>query len=68
MTKLYRDQFDSEHVWVAVVNPVNHRMLLQACDGCGVVKSENTIVRNCKAPKGTALISRSFESSARVCY
>lgn len=67
MTKLYRNQFDRTHVWVTVVNPINHRMLLQACDGCGVVKSENTIVRNCKAVKGTALISGSMESSARAC-
>ena len=46
-----------EHNWVTVVNPTNHRLLLQACDDCGVVKSENSIRRLCKAPKGQRLVS-----------
>lgn len=57
MANFYKNQFGKEHVWVTVINPINHRSLLQACDGCGVVKSENSIIRNCAAPTGSALIS-----------
>ena len=57
MTKLYKNEFGNKHVWVTVVNPINHRSLLQACDGCGVVKSENSIIRNCKATDKVGLIS-----------
>jgi len=46
-----------KHDWVTVVNPMNHRLLLQACDNCGVVKSENSVVKRCKAPQGGELIS-----------
>lgn len=46
-----------KHDWVTVVNPMNQRLLLQACDNCGVVKSENSVVKRCKAPMGRALIS-----------
>ena len=49
-----------EHVWITVVDPINQRSLLQACDDCGVVKSENSVIRNCKAEFGTALISNSI--------
>jgi len=55
-----------KHAWVTVVNPVNQRLLLQACDDCGVVKSENSIIRSCKAEKGLALISRSSGGTLRV--
>ncbi|MFT5572411.1 MAG: hypothetical protein ACI9FR_001334 [Cryomorphaceae bacterium] len=47
------------HSWVTVINPTNHRLLLQACDDCGVVKSENSVIRSCKADRGLGLISRS---------
>ncbi len=43
-------QFSSKplnHAWVTVVSPLNQRLVLQACDHCGVVKSENSIVRAC---------------------
>ena len=46
-----------EHVWVNVIDPINQRSILQACDDCGVVKSENSVIRNCRADYGTALIS-----------
>ncbi len=55
--KFERSKHDPKHDWVTVVNPMNHRLLLQACDNCGVVKSENSVVRRCKAPKGNELIS-----------
>jgi hypothetical protein len=47
------------HRWVTVMNPTNHRLLLQACDDCGVVKSENSVIRSCKADRGLGLISKS---------
>ncbi|MBX2848378.1 MAG: hypothetical protein KTR16_08660 [Acidiferrobacterales bacterium] len=47
----------AEHNWVTVINPTNHRLLLQACDDCGVVKSENSIAKACKAPKGQRLVT-----------
>ena len=47
----------ANHFWVTVVNPTNHCLLLQVCDDCGVVKSENSILKRCKAPKGQALVS-----------
>ena len=49
--------FDRTHNWVTVVNPMNQALLLQACDNCGVVKSENSVVKLCKAPGQRALIS-----------
>ena len=52
-----------KHSWVTVVNPTNHRMLLQACDNCGVVKSENSVMRRCRAPKGQALVSGSMAAA-----
>lgn len=51
------------HAWVTVINPTNHRLLLQACDDCGVVKSENSVAKRCRAASGLALIS-----SAQSCY
>ena len=45
-----------QHAWVTVVNPTNHRMLLQACDHCGVVKSENSVIRRCRAPASQSLV------------
>jgi hypothetical protein len=64
------EQFNSvdlpEHQWVTVVNPTNRRMLLQACDNCGVVKSENTVVQKCREPHGQALISSSLFRDMRL--
>ncbi len=54
------------HDWVTVVNPTNRRMLLQACDNCGVVKSENTVVRNCRRPAGGGLITSSLWQDLRI--
>jgi len=48
---------ETNHSWITVVNPTNHRLLLQACDNCGVVKSENSILNRCRASKGRALVS-----------
>lgn len=53
------------HDWVTVVNPTNRRMLLQACDNCGVVKSENTVIQGCKKPQGQALITSSLFKDLR---
>ena len=52
-----------EHSWVTVINPRNNRTILQACDDCGVVKSENSIVKNCRATPGQAVISNYLELS-----
>jgi len=57
---------DFSHQWVTVVNPLNRRMLLQACDDCGVVKSENSIVKRCKAAKGSAVISQSLNPTQQL--
>jgi len=48
-----------KHDWITVVDPTNQRSLLQACDDCGVVKSENSVMRHCRANHGVALISSS---------
>ncbi|MFT5654391.1 MAG: hypothetical protein ACI9XU_000105 [Arenicella sp.] len=45
------------HQWVAVVNPTNRRRLLLACDNCGVVKSENSVLNRCAKPIGQYLIT-----------
>jgi len=50
------------HQWVVVVNPSNHRSLLQACDNCGVVKSENSVIRHCTKRQGQHLITDSMAS------
>ena len=63
MAKLYNNEFGKKHTWVTVVNPINHRSLLQACDDCGVVKSENSIIRNCKATTNVGLISGALEQN-----
>ena len=48
-----------EHQWVTVINPTNSRLLLQACDNCGVVKSENSVTRQCQQPNNQHIISYS---------
>ena len=53
----------TDHSWITVVNPTNQRMLLQACDHCGVVKSENSVVRRCQASNNQSLISSSLAST-----
>ena len=45
------------HQWVTVINPTNNRLLLQACDNCGVVKSENSVIRSCQQPQHQQLLS-----------
>ena len=50
------------HQWITVINPTNHSLLLQACDNCGVVKSENSVVRRCAMPQGQRLISAEMSS------
>lgn len=62
-TRFNRAIPSSRHRWITVVNPANRRMLLQACDDCGVVKSENSVERGCKAAKGSAVISRALSNS-----
>lgn len=57
---------NTDHSWVTVVNPSNNRLLLQACDHCGVVKSENSVVRRCQASKDQALISSSLDSTFSI--
>lgn len=46
----------NQHRWVTVVNPLNKRALLQACDKCGVVKSENTMQKECSMPDSSSVI------------
>ena len=48
------------HQWITVVNPTNRRLLLQACDNCGVVKSENSVLNRCAKPMGQHLITSSM--------
>lgn len=64
--KFDQSLFDQKHAWVTVVNPMNHRSLLQACDNCGVVKSENSVVKRCKASRHKGLISNAMMASQRV--
>lgn len=52
-----------EHSWISVINPRNQRSLLQACDDCGIVKSENSILKNCTAIPGQAMISSAVVTS-----
>jgi len=66
MTHLDNRPLAIQHNWVTVVNPINHQMLLQACDDCGVVKSENSVIRNCRAGKGRALISKASQSNLQL--
>jgi len=49
-----------QHAWITVVDPTNQRSLLQACDHCGVVKSENSVVKACSGVAGTQLISSAY--------
>ena len=58
----------SNHQWITVVNPTNRRLLLQACDDCGVVKSENSVQKMCRAEKGRALVSGDMQGNLmQVC-
>ncbi|MFT7526988.1 MAG: hypothetical protein ACI9LY_002140 [Arenicella sp.] len=49
-----------KHQWITVVNPTNRRLLLQACDNCGVVKSENSAQNRCAKPMDQHLITRAM--------
>ena len=55
-----------DHNWITVINPTNHRLLLQACDHCGVVKSENSILKACRAPKHQQLVSNLMSLDAKM--
>jgi len=59
MTHLDNRLLAIQHNWVTVVK-------LQACDDCGVVKSENSVIRNCRAGKGRALISKASQSNLQL--
>jgi len=50
------------HQWITVPNPVNKRVLLRACDNCGVVKSQNTVTTRCKAAPGQHLITSALRA------
>ena len=54
------------HTWHTVVNPVSQNRVLQACDHCGVVKSENSIIRNCKAANNSGLITGAMDGGAKA--
>lgn len=54
------------HAWITVTDPNNRRSLLDACDDCGVVKSENSILRRCEASSGTGVISSALEYNAQI--
>ncbi len=62
------EQFDSHlravaqnrHQWVTVLNPIERRELLRACDNCGVVKSQNTMRKACAVKTPQRLISGSL--------
>ena len=45
------------HTWQTVINPVSKNHVLQACDHCGVVKSENSIVKACRGNSNARLLS-----------
>lgn len=45
------------HRWVAVPDPHRKGTLLYACDGCGVVMSENTSRKNCGAKSDQRIIT-----------
>ncbi len=57
----------AQHDWVTVVNPTNHQKLLQACDHCGVVKSENSVTRKCRAPHSQSLLLSAGDRLKSVC-
>ena len=68
LTKTNNNQisFPVPHFWVTVINPYNQVSLLQACDDCGVVKSENSIAKRCTASKGTGLITKAMQDSVQI--
>lgn len=53
----------SQHGWITVVDPTNQRSLLQACDHCGVVKSENSVIKACSGVAGSGLISNAYQQT-----
>lgn len=55
-----------EHSWISVINPRNQLSLLQACDDCGIVKSENSMIKNCRATPGLAIISGAVDISEQT--
>ena len=56
------DAIVHRHQWVTVLNPANQRALLQACDNCGVVRSENTHLQVCQAKPHQNLITSALQA------
>lgn len=56
----------NQHRWVTVVNPLNKRALLQACDKCGVVNSENTMQNECSMPDSSCVITSATMHEIRL--
>ncbi len=54
------DPLVNAHQWVTVPNPHRQRALLHACDNCGVVRSENTQMKNCGAEQGQGIITKAL--------
>lgn len=54
------------HSWVTVIDPRNDRLLLQACDDCGVVKSENSVVRKCRSVSGRGLLTGEMSIATQI--
>ena len=50
-------QAKKEHRWITVNHPTRHTAVLQACDRCGVVKSENSVLKSCTGDANARLIS-----------
>jgi len=61
-----KQKSEKKHAWVTVIDPRHRRSLLQACDDCGVVKSENSIIRNCTAQHGQAVLSSALNTSTQI--
>ena len=61
--KKLNDIGGSQHNWITIVNPTNQRLLLQAGDDCGVVKSENSVMRRCRARKGQGLVTEAIRKN-----
>ncbi len=55
---LHRQAPVKMHEWVTIPNPTNLSALLQACDHCGVVKSQNTMIKRCSADSDQFILSR----------
>lgn len=61
--RLVPEVITNAHQWVSVLDPRNYQTLLQACDDCGIVKSESSMARNCRGERGQGVISKSQKES-----